>query len=454
MSTARRRCRRCASPLARDNADTLCSACEQQRPRDRAPDVPSEFWRTALVGIAPASGDFGRVLRMYRFHPSHGRPLRQSVVADWLHVSQSTLHRIEYAKRHVTIDEIDSFTRALGIPLALRWTPQSESGEDVNPLSRRSLLGAGIGAAAGLNATTAPAAAREVDPELVAHWIKLLRVLDHHDANCGPHDALDTVCREIDLIARHRQIASGALQQQLLCVESRWAQFASWLSNDAGDAHRRDAWADQALRLAEAAGYSEMVAYVLMRQSRWAVEDQNARRAKTFAEAARGVSHATPQVRALAALRKAQGHALAGDHVACEHSITDTYELLDGADAPQSPWDQLTRLETTRPFVMAEDARCWLWLRPRKAITMYEEVLRLWPSDRGRSRGVQQACLALACAAADEPERAATEGLRALQHAQTTRSNMTVRALRQLDRRLAACDTAAVGDFREAFATL
>jgi hypothetical protein len=69
-------------------------------------------------------------------------------------------------------------------------------------------------------------------------------------------------------------------------VESRWAQFAGWLSNDAGDIHSRDPWADRALRLAREADYAEMVAYVLMRQSRWAVEDRDGPRAVSLAEAA------------------------------------------------------------------------------------------------------------------------------------------------------------------------
>jgi hypothetical protein len=59
-----RRCR-CGTALARDNAGALCSACHQAQRRGRAPEVPAEFWRTALIGTALASGDLGRVIRMY-----------------------------------------------------------------------------------------------------------------------------------------------------------------------------------------------------------------------------------------------------------------------------------------------------------------------------------------------------------------------------------------------------
>ena len=71
-----------------------------------------------------------------------------------------------------------------------------------------------------------------------------------------------------------------------------------------------------------------------------------------------------------------------------------------------------------------------------------------------RGRGIQHARLALACATADDPDRAAAEGVRALGIARTTKSHTTLRELKRLDRRLATCDAPAAADFREAFATL
>ena len=245
MTTARRCCR-CGTSLARDNTSLLCAVCQQQRRRDRAPEVPPDFWHTDAMLDALASGDLGRVIRAYRSHPWHGRtPLSQTVVAGWLHVSQTSLSRIEHGKCRLTVDDITWFAGALGLNVTLRWAPQYQAGEDVNPLSRRSLLGAGVGAAFGLNATTAPIAAREVDPELVSHSMTLLRILGCHDAMFGPRDVLDTVRREVGMVARHRQMARGVLRTRLLSVESRWAWLASWLAHDSGDWHRRDAWADQ-----------------------------------------------------------------------------------------------------------------------------------------------------------------------------------------------------------------
>jgi len=449
------RCRRCGTWLARDNADVLCSACAGAQRRDGAPAVPEEFWRGALMDGALASGDLGRVIRMYRFHPCHRRPLAQSVVAGWLHVSQATLSRIEHGKRQLTVDEIDGFTRALGMPLALRWIALPEAGDDVEPLSRRSLLGAGVGAAAwGLNATTAPApaAAREIDPELVAHWMDLLRLLTRHDTMYGSSDVVGAVRHELGLIAAHRKVARGELRAQLLRAEARWALFASWLSHDTGNSRLRDIWAERTLELAREASYPDLAAWVLMRRSRWAGHERDARRAIAFAEAARRTPGSSEQVRALCALRLAQGQALAQDPDACERSLAAAHDLLGRADVADTP--DLCRLDVTAPWVLGDDARCWLRLQPRKAIPMFEEVLRLLPPDRTRKRGVHQAHLATACAAADEPERAAAEGMKALSIAQTLQSDVILRRLKRLDRRLAACDMPAVGEFREALAAL
>ena len=78
MRPARRYCR-CGTLLARDNAASLCSVCQGKRRRDRAPEVPPEFWHTEAMAAALDSGDLGRVLRAYRFHPFHGQPLPQCV---------------------------------------------------------------------------------------------------------------------------------------------------------------------------------------------------------------------------------------------------------------------------------------------------------------------------------------------------------------------------------------
>jgi hypothetical protein len=163
-------------------------------------------------------------------------------------------------------------------------------------------------------------------------------------------------------------------------------------------------------------------------------------------------------MRALCALREAHGHALAGNIASCERSLAEALRLLppdhEATDRSLSPWEGLGSREATTPYVLAEEARCWLLLRPSTAVPTFENVLRLWPSERTRGRGIHQAHLALACAAANEPDRAAAEGMKALGIAQSTKSDVTARELKHLDRQLSGFDVPAAADFREAFATL
>lgn len=454
MSTARR-CRRCASLLAADNTEALCSVCTSKCPGGLAPEVPDEFWYATLIGAALASEELGRAIRMYRFHPAHRRPLHQATLARWLYVSPATLSRIEHGQRHVTIDEIDSFTRALGIPLALRWVDQQppDVGDAVEPISRRNLLGtAGAGAALGLGgAFVAPASARQVDPMLASHWGDLLRVLGKHDANFGSHEVLPTVRHEIALIAEHRERAGGKLRTELLRTEARWAEFAAWLSDDVGDVAGRDAWADRALGLANELGDADLVAWLLMWRSQWAADQSDPRRAISFAQAAGATRGTTQRIRGLAALEEAHGHALAHDAAACERSLAAADALLD---ADTDAREDLGSHHITTPYVLAANARCWISLAPHKAVATFEDALALWPDDRQRSRGIRQAQLALGCAAAGEPDRAASEGAKALDIARRTRSDVIVRELRQLDRRLGSYNLPAAANFRETLATL
>jgi len=272
----------------------------------------------------------------------------------------------------------------------------------------------------------------------------------------GAHEVLATVQREIVRIAEHRQVARGELRTQLLRVESRWAAHAAWLSNDTGDPRRRDAWTEHALSLAREAGYHDMVAYLLMRQSQWAAEGLDARRAITFANAALRVPRVSQSTRALCASKAALGHALANDAASCERSLAETARLLTHRNTgePATPYEDLSGPLVTTPYVRAAGARCWLSLRPQKAVVMLEDALRRWPHDRTRDRGLHQTRLALACAATKEPDRAAAEGIKALNIARTTKSDVTVRELKRLDRQLAGYDVPAVGEFREALAAV
>jgi hypothetical protein len=260
------------------------------------------------------------------------------------------------------------------------------------------------------------------------------------------------VRHELGLIASHRRVVRGSLRTALLRVEACWSEFASWLSNDTGDTPGRESWGDRSLQLALAAGDDDMVAWVRMRQSQWACNRPAPQDVVAFAQEARQTAAASAQIRALCAFQEAQGHALANDPRSCERSIADAHRLLYEAVGSNAALEDLGRQDVTHPYVLAAEARCWVQLRPRAAIALLEDALQLWPPDRTRGRGLHQSRLALACAAAGELDRAAAEGMKALDIARSTRSDLTVRELKRLDRRLADCDAPAAVDFRDALA--
>jgi transcriptional regulator with XRE-family HTH domain len=304
--------------------------------------------------------------------------------------------------------------------------------EDVEPTNRRALLGGAAGAALGAAALgPVPAAAREVDPELPAHWSNLLRLLGRHDDLFGPRDVLDTVRRELRLIAEHRAAARGELRIELMRVEARWSDLAAWLSEDSGDLRARDTWIERSRQLAQEAEYADMIAFARARHARaieWA--GNNAPRAVACAEDALRTRRASAQTRAWCARQAALGHALAGDAAACEGRMHDAYGWLEDDDSPAPPWAGEFRV--THTGTLAAEACCWLAMAPAKAIGLYEAALRDWPSDEARDGGLYQARLALACAKAGELDRAQAEGRKALAIARKTRSATTTRELRRL----------------------
>jgi tetratricopeptide (TPR) repeat protein len=304
------------------------------------------------------------------------------------------------------------------------WYP--DAGEDVDPINRRGLLGAGATAVGAV--AVAPSSARQIDPALVSHWTQLLSLLGRHEAMFGPRDVLASVRDQSGLIAAHRAVARGELRVELMRVEARWSGLAAWLSEDRGQTSDRDAWTERALCLAKEAGYADMVAYASMLQSRFAAQERDADRAIACAEAALRVPGTRAQTRALCARQAALGHALGGDAPACEQHLADAYRLAD-TDSTAPPWASAA---VTQRHVRAGEARCWLWLQPRKAIPLYEAALRDWPRERTRDGGLHQARLALACASAGQRERAIAEGRKALAIARTTQSVTAVRELRRL----------------------
>ncbi|MFE4829876.1 hypothetical protein [Streptomyces sp. NPDC056672] len=292
-----------------------------------------------------------------------------------------------------------------------------------------------------------------VDPSLVPHWSGLLHILAASHNAFGPNRMHGTVTREMGVIRDHRLRAGGRVRTGLLSIEARWAEFASWTAENLGSGEDAAYWLAYALDLAREGSDTSVEAYVLMRQAQRAAERRDARAVCDLADAAWAAAGASDRDRALSAVRRAQGHALAGDSLACSKAIRTAHQLVARADEFD---DDLATIghHCVPAYVQAHEAYCQLLLgHPRQASQLLAEVLASWPSDYRQDEQIARAWLALAYAAEGRIDEAAAEGTAALSHT-SSGSVRVLRSLRALDRQMAtdAGSTGDVSQFRSAFA--
>jgi hypothetical protein len=295
----------------------------------------------------------------------------------------------------------------------------------VNPTNRRGLIGVAGATALGASIAAAPAAAREVDPELPEHYAELLRLLGRHDDAFGPRDVIGVVRRELRVIADHRAAARGELRTALMRVEACWSEFGSWLAHDCGDERSRDALLDRALHLAREADYSDMLAWARARQAQWSGVPQRAIR---LAEDGLRTPLAGAHTRAMCTTRAAYAHARNGDSQATARALAAAEHLASMESPPLPPPDDgLTDL-----LIRRWEARCWAALDPAKGVVLYDAILRDQPRAWVREQGLYLAYVARASAAAGELDRAKADGARALAIFRQTRSATAERELKRL----------------------
>ncbi|MGH8884999.1 MAG: helix-turn-helix domain-containing protein [Egibacteraceae bacterium] len=295
-------------------------------------------------------------------------------------------------------------------------------------------------------------APERVDVEIVRY---LQRVLDEHivaDERMGPHDLITVVAAQMGVIDRLRSGARGDVRDELLTVAARYAEFAGWLSQDAGDAQAARYWTDRAMERAQEAGNHVQVSHLLMRKSHQARDQRDAQGVIGLAQAAQQADGPLPpRIHAMAAEEEAQGHALAHEEVACHRKFDEALELVasghpEGVPGPgQGRW-------CTEVYIELQRANGWLELgHPPRAIDLFERQLPKLPAVQQRDLGVYRARLARAYAANRDPEQAAAVGRQALAVGRDTGSARIFAELQRLDAALADYgDLPAVSEFHEA----
>ena len=201
----------------------------------------------------------------------------------------------------------DGWLSPLSSPLS-RWPRRRGSG-----INRRQLLQSAA-VAAGTVLLSSPRPVAEPG-DVIGYLRRVFPEFSTADWMLGSQLVLPAIPRHLDLIGQLLRDATGRDRAELLGVGARWAEFASWLYQDAGQPQAATGWADRAMTWATEAGDEVMVAYTLTRQADQAADRRDAAAAVGLAQAA--LRRPIPaRVRAVAFQQQAHGHAIAGEEAA------------------------------------------------------------------------------------------------------------------------------------------
>jgi transcriptional regulator with XRE-family HTH domain len=297
---------------------------------------------------------------------------------------------------------------------------------------------------------------RHVDPETPAQLEALLNEYVRIDNRLGPAHLVSLMDVHLHHISELVSVASDSIRPDLLTVRARYAEFAGWLQQDAGNLVAAKYWTTRALDWARAANNPVVTSYILMRLSNQGSESGDTRSALGLANASlRYREQLSGPTRALAHRQQARAYALAQDEVACARALESTIEAVT---SPGDNYDEQRTLSgyCTVRYVRSDAADCWTLLgKPRRAVPILEEILAQWPLEHQRECGLATVRLAIAHAANDEPEQACLAAQLAVAILQTSRSARAIAQLRRLPALLAEWqDMPCVIHLHEALASL
>ena len=351
---------------------------------------------------------FGAELRRLRL--AAGLTLVQ--FSERIHYSKGYLSKIETGRQrpHVALArQCDAVLAADGrlaalVPAAGRSIRRSGDGPLGEPDRRTvlvagaaSLIGVGLGVSIGQGRPPWQATAVEAGRTLLDQTRRFGQVT-------VPASILPGLVAQANSLQAMAMHASGADRTALLLLTSRYAEYAGWMFQEAGDLPGARWWTDHAAEFAAAAGDGDFGPHALVRRALIALYAGDATATIALARRAQENRTASDRVRGLAALREAQGHALAGSEASCRRSIDRARRLSEVAE--RSSPDGLGPTSLADPVAITT-AWCLVDLgRPEDAAPILDqEVARIEPRAlRSKTRyGLRQA---LAYASAGDADQA------------------------------------------------
>ncbi|MDT8915441.1 helix-turn-helix transcriptional regulator [Amycolatopsis sp. PS_44_ISF1] len=363
--------------------------------------------------MSDAYTPFGSELR--RLRTEAGVSLAQ--LASVVHYSKGYLSKIENGHKQPQLDlarRCDTQLRADGALARLLvaphhperlvepsddeevWTMSLAVGSEgwFRPMARREALALGAGVAFGIGMGV-PARGRGVQHTAIGVFRGQFDQLRALGQAASPDIVLPSVIAQTHTLRALAARASGTEVAELLQLASRCAEYAGWMTQEAGDERGALWWTDQAVGMAKAAGDEDLAEYALVRRALVAFYRDDA--VETISLARRAQERIVPpRIEGLAAQREAQGCALAGDYDSCMRLLDRAQSLLQRAavDAPRPGAPILGTTNLTDPAAMT-NGWCLIDLgRPRDAVAVLDQQVELIPAHALRTRaryGVRRA---------------------------------------------------------------
>ena len=273
----------------------------------------------------------------------------------------------------------------------------------------------------------------------LAWYDSSLRELYSADNSLGPVLLLPAVATHVQNIERMIPNSDAGLLDELLRIGAGYAEFAGWLSQDAGDLAAARRWSDRAYEWAECADDRRMVSFVLMRRAVQAIGAGDGRMGVRLASAAqRDRGAETTRVRAIAAQTEAVAQALLGEAAQAERQLDVAGQLTEAQAVLPLNGDPTGggRYCELGLYLRISRAKCHLTLgQADQAVEAFGAVIDALPDSYHRDRGQYLARLATASAMADLPEQACAQATESLTIAISTGSSRTISEVRRFARR-------------------
>lgn len=270
------------------------------------------------------------------------------------------------------------------------------------PVHRRQLLATG---AASLLAASGTRSGRDQQADVIPAFTTMFGELRKLGQFTAPADMLPMLITQVRVLTNLAAGTAGGDRRSLFGLAARFAEYAGWMAQEAGQDRAALWWTDASVEYATAGGDEQISAYSFIRRALITLYGGEPGQTVELARRAQVHPAAGERVRGLAAQREAQGHAMAGSHAECLRALDRAESLLSGGFGGGT--GPVLGSSTVANPVALTRAWCLYDLGlVTPAVSLFERELTAIPPQARRFRARWHARYVLALAAAGEVDQA------------------------------------------------